>query len=366
MIELKKNIAKSRALNRFIHKLYVDNSIPFKYNNKFQNTSITKMNKLMIKFFHQPEMVISKENNIIPFRFYTTDQMILNGVQYISDPDTNKWIITTHDFGQNKYWSLFYAKPFIELGYNILSFDFRNHGDNKGLDPVTLGILETIDLKSAVEWLVENKHPDWIGLMGVGLGSYTINNLFIEDNQLFKSAQVKFAVCESTYNSVESLIISQRRKWRYIYRDSFVRWTAKRVRKIIAAAEKEELVNFKNNNLLVKLNQKTALGYVPFFYINSSINNLVPAKDSYELTISRGEFFDQKENLDKIVIYDFSQSRLIFKDHFKKNLREIIDFENQVIGDDQNSQKTLERLALTDEDIKNSGEESNELTTFAN
>ena len=48
--------------------------------------------------------------------------------------------------------------------------------------------------------------------MGVGLGSYTINNLFIEDNQLFKSAQVKFAVCESTYNSVESLIISQRRK----------------------------------------------------------------------------------------------------------------------------------------------------------
>lgn len=59
---------------------------------------------------------------------------------------------------------------------------------------------------------MENKHPDWIGLMGVGLGSYTINNLFIEDNQLFESAQVKFAVCESTYNSVESLIISQRRK----------------------------------------------------------------------------------------------------------------------------------------------------------
>jgi len=46
---------------------------------------------------------------------------------------------------------LFFAKPFIELGYNVLSFDFRNHGDNKGLDPVTLGTLETIDLKSAVE-----------------------------------------------------------------------------------------------------------------------------------------------------------------------------------------------------------------------
>lgn len=366
MNEFLKNLTKSKALSNFVRKLYADNSIPFKYNIKFQNTSIGKMNKLMIKFFHQPEMVISKENNIIPFRFYSEDHVILNGIQYIAAEPTKKWIITTHDFGQNKFWSLFFAKPFIELGYNILSFDFRNHGDNQESDIVTLGTLETLDLKSAVEWLVENKTPEYIGLMGVGLGSYAINNLFIEHNELFTKHQIKFAVCESTYDSVESLIINQRRKWRYIYKSSFVRRTAKRVRKIIKAAEKEENVNFKNNNLLVKLKEKKAdLTYVPFFYTNSSINNLVPAKDSYELMISRS-FFKQGKNIDRIVIYDFSQSRLIFKDHFKKNLREIIDFENLVIGDYTTTKETIKRLGLSDEEIEQSGEESNELTTFSN
>jgi hypothetical protein len=44
--------------------------------------------------------------------------------------------------------------------------------------------------------------------MGVGLGAYTINNLYFEKSHELVKSNVKFAIAESTYNSVESLIMS--------------------------------------------------------------------------------------------------------------------------------------------------------------
>jgi hypothetical protein len=39
----------------------------------------------------------------------------------------------------------------MELGYNVLTFDFTNHGDNKRKKTITLGQLETLDLEAALK-----------------------------------------------------------------------------------------------------------------------------------------------------------------------------------------------------------------------
>jgi len=45
-------------------------------------------------------------------------------------------------------------------------------------------------------------------LIGLGLGAYTINNLYFEDPKLFTKNKIKFAISDSAYISVESLIAS--------------------------------------------------------------------------------------------------------------------------------------------------------------
>lgn len=64
--------------------------------------------------------------------------------------------------------------PFLhQAGYNVVTFDFRNHGRSEG-KITTLGYYERLDLRAAVNFIVENKDlSDKIIVWGVSMGSAT-------------------------------------------------------------------------------------------------------------------------------------------------------------------------------------------------
>lgn len=63
----------------------------------------------------------------------------------------DKIAILCHGFSQGKYKSLMYAEMFLDMGYNVLIYDHRNHGLS-GKAFTSMGYYEKYDLKKLVDW----------------------------------------------------------------------------------------------------------------------------------------------------------------------------------------------------------------------
>jgi len=73
------------------------------------------------------------------------------------DPD-RPVIVMTHGLGANKQNFLPISKLLHECNFNVVSFDFRAHGDSEG-HTCTLGVLESNDIKAAYD-LATKQFPD--------------------------------------------------------------------------------------------------------------------------------------------------------------------------------------------------------------
>ena len=80
-------------------------------------------------------------------------------------------IIFCHGLGADKYQVMDYVPFLRENGYNILSFDFRGHGENKS-KYTSLGYFEINDLLGAVDF-VKTKGMKSIGVLGLSMGAAT-------------------------------------------------------------------------------------------------------------------------------------------------------------------------------------------------
>jgi hypothetical protein len=86
-----KNLFRSKDLLLFTYNLYSTFEIfNHKKKSRFRNTSIIKLNNFMTKFYQQASVAIDKNKYIVPFRFYSEKEYVLNGVQYISDFKSKK------------------------------------------------------------------------------------------------------------------------------------------------------------------------------------------------------------------------------------------------------------------------------------
>jgi uncharacterized protein len=75
--------------------------------------------------------------------------------------------------GSKKIDLLKLAKNFHEEGYNVLTFDLRNHGQSAAAYPVTFGQSEAKDLLGALTYLETRKdvNPNCIGIIGFSMGA---------------------------------------------------------------------------------------------------------------------------------------------------------------------------------------------------
>jgi dipeptidyl aminopeptidase/acylaminoacyl peptidase len=88
---------------------------------------------------------------------------------------SNKSLIIAHGYGSNRLPydedTLHLIKSFLDEGYNVLTFDFRNSGESEG-DMTTVGLLEKNDLLGAVDF-AKKKGSDKIVLLGFSMGAST-------------------------------------------------------------------------------------------------------------------------------------------------------------------------------------------------
>ncbi|ATG97483.1 alpha/beta hydrolase family protein [Mesoplasma lactucae] len=137
--------------------------------------------------------------------FPSLDQNKIAASVWLNDKPTNKWIVGCHGYNSNRFDVLYLTWHYRALGYNILTFDFRNHGQS-GIDVVTWGYKEKWDLIAAIKWLMESYTIDHIGLVGTSMGGFTLNYFMLTEPELIKQANIIWGVSDSAYMSVPKLL----------------------------------------------------------------------------------------------------------------------------------------------------------------
>jgi pimeloyl-ACP methyl ester carboxylesterase len=86
-------------------------------------------------------------------------------------PATGPTVVLAHGWGSNKSNMLDRAAV-IHDRYNVLLFDFRNHGQSSDA-MTTQGVREADDLRAMIDWLEREKQPEAIAVLGVSMGGAT-------------------------------------------------------------------------------------------------------------------------------------------------------------------------------------------------
>ncbi len=122
-------------------------------------------------------------------------------VRLLKNPEpTNRYIILSHGYTDNRMGSLKYAEMYLDLGFNCITYDLRGHGENEP-SPTTYGILESLDLQALIED-TRARYPDLtqLGLHGESLGAATTITV------LKYTPQVDFAVADCGFSDIENVL----------------------------------------------------------------------------------------------------------------------------------------------------------------
>ncbi|ADP32955.1 putative hydrolase [Bacillus atrophaeus 1942] len=92
---------------------------------------------------------------------------------YIAPHDTQNTMIICHGVTMNLFNSLKYMHLFLDLGWNVLVYDHRRHGQSGG-KTTSYGYYEKDDLKEVVSWLRERVgQRGLVGIHGESMGAVT-------------------------------------------------------------------------------------------------------------------------------------------------------------------------------------------------
>ncbi|WP_431307261.1 alpha/beta hydrolase [Ferdinandcohnia quinoae] len=87
--------------------------------------------------------------------------------------ENKKFIIISHGVTMNKINSIKYMKIFLRLGWNVIIYDQRRHGETGG-KTTSYGHYEKFDLKSVVDWVKQQFGNNiTLGIHGESMGSVT-------------------------------------------------------------------------------------------------------------------------------------------------------------------------------------------------
>lgn len=104
--------------------------------------------------------------------FITEDNLKIKGWFIKSITPSEKTIILLHGWGADK-GNILPSTLFLNHrgNYNLLYFDFRNHGESEG-NVSSLGFLESKDVEAAIKFLKEKKSEfaKDIGILGISMG----------------------------------------------------------------------------------------------------------------------------------------------------------------------------------------------------
>jgi pimeloyl-ACP methyl ester carboxylesterase len=147
----------------------------------------------------RPDALLLKANDI---SFATDDHVNLHGWLIQGKPGC-PIVIMAHNYGSNRSDMLGNLENLIaglnKLGYFVLLFDFRGHGDSGSTS--ALGLKEAADLQGAMKAVLKYRQIDKrMGVLGVGMGALAAAQISE------KLDEVKIVVLDSVYEDISERV----------------------------------------------------------------------------------------------------------------------------------------------------------------
>ncbi len=144
----------------------------------------------------------------ISFKSYDSKDIDLNG-WWIENEKNIGTIIWVHGLDSERSGGegkLEMMKEIYNLGYSILTFDLRGHG-NSGDAPLGLGIREKNDIYGAIEYLNNNHNIDKVGLYGISYGAVAVIDAAINFND--DDVDIVGIFADTPYFSITELLTKE-------------------------------------------------------------------------------------------------------------------------------------------------------------
>ncbi len=151
----------------------------------------TRITLAFLLLFHvvayaiKPEKAYRMTPSDLEIRFEEHRIKTVDGAELISwvmepdlDRENGKAIIICGSDAGNMGYTVFYAKNLVELGYKVISFDYRGFGDSTDFEynPNNVYHSEYItDFATVLTWSKENIKPESIGVFGLSMGTLVAN-----------------------------------------------------------------------------------------------------------------------------------------------------------------------------------------------
>ncbi len=129
--------------------------------------------------------------------FEMEDGYIIHGDVSLNNP--KKFIVFAHGHGSTREGAYKYTKIFYDLGYSLVMYDERGHGDNERV-PCTMGFKESKDLAEIVRIIKRRYGKDIeVGLFGYSMGGATtcLASQYLQ-------VDVKFLIIDCAYSSLRA------------------------------------------------------------------------------------------------------------------------------------------------------------------
>ncbi|EOA06977.1 Hypothetical protein, putative alpha/beta hydrolase [Mycoplasma yeatsii 13926] len=257
-----------------------------------------------------------KEYKTPTINFFTNsfDGTRIAGSIWLNSKQSDKWVVGVHGYNSNRVEVLYLLWHYRQLGYNIITFDFRNHGVSDG-KVTTWGYQEKGDLITIINWLIQKYNVSTLGLVGTSMGAFTINYFLLTEPVLIKKANIKWAISDSSYMSVKHLL----KKMVTNNAPRFLQGLGNDILKDILKVYKQEYqVNLSDLNFRELI--QTSNKYIPVLYFHNRYDKVTNYLDSVRMCKIKNNIEQANEN--KVIIYDQGV-------HHTKS---IIEFENDYIA----------------------------------
>lgn len=143
----------------------------------------------------------------IPVYYYEANDVSLNSV-----------IILVHWHESNHKAMYPLAEEFLQLGYDVILYDQRSHGENTA-GTVSFGLWESKDLQQVVQYVVDNYNYSMINVLGQSMGAATVayysgtahakenvNCVIIDSAYSSMDEEVSWEITKSKGSSIGSII----------------------------------------------------------------------------------------------------------------------------------------------------------------
>ncbi|AGJ90779.1 alpha/beta hydrolase [Mycoplasma putrefaciens] len=230
--------------------------------------------------------------------FFTSscDGLKIAGSIWLNHNKSDKWIIGAHGYNSNRIEVLYLLWHYRQLGYNIITFDFRNHGASDG-ELTTWGYQEKQDLKAIINWLIEKYKVATLGLVGASMGAFTINYFLLTELELIKKANIKWAVSDSSYMSAKHLL----RKMVNDNSPKFLHGIGNEVLNDILMIYKDEYkVDLSELNFTTLI--EPSKQYIPVLYFHNRYDKVTNYLDSFKMCRIKNSVENSDKN--QVKIYD--------------------------------------------------------------